>query len=387
MATTTKTYQEKEVELEEGAMSFLEHLEELRSRLVRIALFVMLAFVVCWAFSDKIYNFLQVPVRAAMIQANRESRINLQDATVGTLADYLDKEVAFVFTAETKIGNALIPVGTTIKVRVEPSDDGVPNLVTTSPWVINTATVISEGFRIPRQLYLTSNIYLSPDNRLVVPTVQGAFNLYIKVAFYAAIFFAVPFILIQVWGFVAPGLYPHEKKYAAPIILMASIFFLTGCAFAYYIAFPRAANFLLGVAAGGNLRPLVTADDYFDLIITIMLGLGIVFEIPTVTFFAARLGLVTPRLLIKVWRYAIVIIFILAAVLSPTTDVPNLLVFAAPMLLLYFLSVGIAWVFHRKRQTEEEYQALERKSRAPAPSKRCAPPVFCVFRTYATLRV
>jgi len=358
---TTETYQDKDVELEEGAMSFLEHLDELRSRLVRIAIFVMLAFVLCWVFSDKIYNFLQVPVRAAMIEANRESRFNLPDATIGSLADYLDKEVAFVFTAETKIGNALVPVGTTIKVRVEPSDDGVPNLVTTGPWVINTATVIGEGFRIPRQLYLTSNIYLSPDNRLVVPTVQGAFNLYIKVAFYAAIFFAVPFILIQVWGFVAPGLYPHEKKYAAPVIFMASVFFLTGCAFAYYIAFPRAANFLLGVAAGGNLRPLVTADDYFDLIITIMLGLGVVFEIPTVTFFAARLGLVTPRLLLKVWRYAVVAIFILAAVLSPTTDVPNLLVFAAPMLLLYFLSVGIAWVFHRKRRTEEEYQALERK--------------------------
>ena len=361
MATTTETYQDKDVELEEGAMSFLEHLDELRSRLVRIAIFVMLAFVLCWVFSDKIYNFLQVPVRAAMIEANRASRINLPDATVGTLADYIDKEVAYVFTAETKIGNALVPVGTTIKVRVEASDDGVPNLVTTSPWVINTATVIGEGFHIPRQLYLTSNIYLSPDNRLVVPTVQGAFNLYIKVAFYAAIFFAVPFILIQIWGFVAPGLYPHEKKYAAPVIFMASVFFLTGCSFAYYIAFPRAANFLLGVAAGGNLRPLVTADDYFDLIITIMLGLGVVFEIPTVTFFAARLGLVTPRLLLKVWRYAVVAIFILAAVLSPTTDVPNLLVFAAPMLLLYFLSVGIAWIFHRKRRTEEEYQALERK--------------------------
>jgi sec-independent protein translocase protein TatC len=361
MATTTKTYEEKDVELEEGAMSFLEHLDELRSRLVRIALFVMLAFVLCWIFSDKIYNFLQVPVRAAMIEANRESRFNLQGAEVGSLADYIGKEVAFVFTAETKIGNALIPVGTTIRVRVDQADDGVPNLVTTSPWVINTATVIGEGFQIPRQLYLTSNIYLSPDNRLVVPTVQGAFNLYIKVAFYAAIFFAVPFILIQVWGFVAPGLYPHEKKYAGPVIFMASLFFLTGCSFAYYIAFPRAANFLLGVAAGGNLRPLVTADDYFDLIITIMLGLGVVFEIPTVTFFAARLGLVTPRLLMKIWRYAVVVIFILAAVLSPTTDVPNLLVFAAPMLLLYFLSVGIAWVFHRKRRTEEEYQALERK--------------------------
>jgi sec-independent protein translocase protein TatC len=164
-----------------------------------------------------------------------------------------------------------------------------------------------------------------------------------------------------VWGFVAPGLYPHEKKYAWPIIVMASAFFLTGCSFAYYIAFPRAANFLLGVAAGGNLRPLVTADDYFDLIIMIMLGLGIVFEIPTVTFFGSRLGLISPGFLLKVWRYAVIGIFIIAAVLSPTTDIPNLLVFAAPMLLLYFVSVGIAWVFHRKRQTEREFQASERK--------------------------
>jgi sec-independent protein translocase protein TatC len=117
------------------------------------------------------------------------------------------------------------------------------------------------------------------------------------------------------------------------------------------------------VAAEGktHFRPLVTADEYFDLIITIMLGLGVVFEIPTVTFFTARLGLVSPRMLLKVWRYAVIAIFIIAAVLSPTTDVPNLLVFAAPMLILYFLSVGIAWMFHRRRKTEAEYQALERK--------------------------
>src|ERR1043165_2184348 len=172
MATTTKTYEEKDVELEEGAMSFLEHLDELRSRLVRIAFFVMLAFVVSWIFSDRIYDFLQVPVRAAMIEANRESRFNLQGAEVSSLSDYIGKEVSFVFTAETKIGAALIPAGTTIKVRVDQSDDGVPALVTTSPWVINTATVVGEGFQIPRQLYLTSNIYLSRDNQLVVGTVQ-----------------------------------------------------------------------------------------------------------------------------------------------------------------------------------------------------------------------
>src|ERR1700759_846913 len=290
MATSTKTREDDEVELEEGAMSFLEHLDELRSRLVRVAMFVAVAFVVFWIFSTQIYNFLQVPVSAAMIAGHQEENINLQaqGGDVGPLTGYIGKEVSFVFVGEARIGKVNVPTGTTLRVRVDQADDGLPILVTTSPYVLNTDTVLGEGVQIPRQLYLTSNLYLSPENRLVVSTVQGAFNLYIKVAFYAAIFFAVPFILVQIWGFVAPGLYPHEKQYAWPIILMVSGFFLLGCAFAYYIAFPRAANFLLGVAASGNLRPLVTADDYFDLILTIMLGLGAVFEIPTVTFFAAR---------------------------------------------------------------------------------------------------
>jgi sec-independent protein translocase protein TatC len=353
--------EELDDQTEEGTMSFLDHLDELRTRLVRIALFVGIGFVLCWVFADKIYDFLQVPVLAAMVEAKKKGDIALKDVSVAQLSDFVGKEVAFSFPAELRIGNALVTPGTTIKVRVEAGADGLPKLTTVSPWLINTETVVDEGYEIPPELYSPSNVMLGPDGKLVVATVQGAFNLYIKVAFYAAIFFTVPFILIQVWGFVAPGLYPHEKKYAWPLLAMASAFFLGGCAFAYYIAFPRAANFLLGVAAGGNLRPLVTADEYFDLIIMIMLGLGIVFEIPTITLFGSRLGLISPGFLLKMWRYAVIGIFIVAAVLSPTTDIPNLLVFAAPMLLLYFLSVGIAWVFHRNRQTEREFQALERK--------------------------
>jgi sec-independent protein translocase protein TatC len=362
MTSYTDTYEEQPEVAEEGAMSFLEHLDELRSRLIRVALFVVIAFVVCWIFSNRIYDFLQVPVRAAMLEAQRVAAINLNTGN-SPIFDHIGEEGQFPFPADVRIGNAIVRAGTNVRVRVETGDDGLPQLATTDPLIINTENVVGKGYIIPRELYGPSNVYLNPDNRLVVPTVQGAFNLYIKVSFYAAIFFAVPFILVQAWGFIAPGLYPHEKRYAAPIILMTSLFFLAGCAFAYYIAFPRAANFLLGVAAEGNLRALVTADDYFDLIILIMLGLGLVFEIPTVTFIGARLGLVTPRAMLKVWRIAVVAIMILAAVLSPTTDVPNLLVFALPMLILYFFSVGIAWIFHRRRQTEKEYQEMERKSR------------------------
>ncbi|HSE36066.1 MAG TPA: twin-arginine translocase subunit TatC [Blastocatellia bacterium] len=361
MATTYPELDEKEPLSEEGTMSFLDHLDELRKRLIRSALFIAAAFVICFFVSDQIYNFLQVPVRAAMLDAKRTFATELSGTAIA-LSDLPDEtDVVFTLPIDAKLGTVLIYAGTAIPCKVRRDAAGKVQLVTGNYWMIDERTVVEKDTLIPANLYQSANTVLGRDNQLVVPTVQGAFNLYIKVSFYAAIFFAVPFLLVQIWGFVAPGLYPHEKKYAAPIIIMASVFFLAGCAFAYYIAFPRAANFLLGVATGGNLRPLVTADEYFDLIIIIMLGLGVVFEIPTVTFFLSRLGLVSPGLLLRVWRYAMIVIFIVAALLSPTTDIPNLLVFAAPMMILYFLSVGIAWVFHRKRQTETEYQDSERK--------------------------
>lgn len=332
-------------------MSFLEHLDELRSRLIRCALFVAVAFVVSWAFSSPIYRFLEKPVVAAMFEARKNAPNKPTDWQLVPLNELPDGTPAqFTVPADVVVGDAIIPFGQAIPVKVQRAEDGTVNLVTREYVVVNEKVVIPPDLVVPRNLVTASASIYGPGGQLVVPTVQGAFNLYIKVAFYSAIFFGVPFILIQAWGFISPGLYPHEKKYAGPFLVMASGFFLAGAAFAYYIAFPRAANYLLGVATEGNLRPLVNADDYFDLIMMIMLGLGVVFEIPTLTFFLSRLGLVTPRLMLKVWRYAVVIILIVAAVLSPTTDIPNLMVFAAPMLGLYFLSVGIAWSFYRKRE-------------------------------------
>lgn len=354
MTTYTKPYDEEEEEHEEGGMSFLEHLDELRSRLIRILAFVMIAFVVCWIFSDRIYNFLQVPVQAALMNAKQRVAYEHKGVERATLSDIADGEaVDVLIKTDSKVGDTFIPANTLVPAKVQRDDEGNIQLVVRNLWIINDQTVIKPGYVIPRELYAASSPYSSPDDRLVTGTVQGAFNLYIKVAFYGAIFFSVPFLLMQVWGFISPGLYDNEKKYALPFVLMSTIFFLLGCTFAYYIAFPRAADFLLEVAVEGNLRPLVSADEYFDLIILIMLGLGLVFEMPTITYFLARLGIVTPKFLIKGWRYAIVVIFIVAAVLSPTTDIPNLLVFAAPMILLYGVSIGIAWVFYKKRKQKE----------------------------------
>ena len=107
----------------------------------------------------------------------------------------------------------------------------------------------------------------------------------------------------------------------------------------------------------GRFQTLINAEDYFDLIIMIMLGLGVVFQIPSLSFVLGRIGLLTPGMMLRSWRYAIVVILIIAALLTPTPDVYNLMMFALPMLALYFLSIGIVWVFGKPRQTDEEYEA------------------------------
>ena len=156
----------------------------------------------------------------------------------------------------------------------------------------------------------------------------------------AAVFAASPFILYQFWRFIAPGLYKHERRYLLPFLFFGSFFFLAGGAFAYYIAFPLAAEFLLKI--GGAFEPVITIERYFGFQMTIILGLGLMFELPIVIFVLAAIGLVTPRFLMRNFRWAVVIIFVVAAIITPTSDVLNLCVFAVPAILLYLLGVGAA---------------------------------------------
>jgi sec-independent protein translocase protein TatC len=132
-----------------------------------------------------------------------------------------------------------------------------------------------------------------------------------------------------------------------PFIALSSISFVVGAAFAYYVMFPPAAKYLLGL--GSEFRLLLKANDYFDFIILVMLGMGVVFQMPAVTYVLARIGLVTARLMVKIWKTALIVILVAAAILSPTNDVPNMLLFAAPMLVLYLVSIFIAWIFNKPR--------------------------------------
>ena len=240
----------------QGQMSFLDHLEELRKRIIHSLIAVGVALCVCWYFADPLFVIISKPIL----------------------------------------------------------DNGV-------------------------QLNMTK------------PT-EG-FNLELKLALLAAIFLAAPFILAQVWLFIAPGLYKHERRYALPFIIFSTLLFVAGGLFGYFIAFPFALQFLIEWGRNMKLTTIISATEYFDLFIMIELGLGVIFEIPALIFVLARMGLVSGGFLLRNTRYAILIAFIVAAVITPTTDIPNMMMMAVPMILLYMLGVGVAYVFGKKRRTEE----------------------------------
>jgi sec-independent protein translocase protein TatC len=190
----------------------------------------------------------------------------------------------------------------------------------------------------------------NPAVTLSVSRPQDIFGLYMKVTLVAAIFFASPLILTQAWLFISPGLYAHERRYAVPFVLSASLLFVAGGLFGYYVAFPAALQFLLDWIVESRLTPIIDAVAYFDLFFSIMVALGIVFQIPAVIFVLSRIGLVTAGLLVRYFRHAVLGSLIVAAVVTPTTDFGNMLVIAGPMIVLYAVGIGVAWIFGRRRR-------------------------------------
>jgi sec-independent protein translocase protein TatC len=333
-----------------GQMSFLEHLDELRRRLVRSFIFIFLAATISWFFSDRIYAFLAAPVERALAEAQRR-QVPIAgfsgNETIAAMTSLKENDSGrYVFAEETKLGTTLIPAGASVMARVLKDGQGKLALFTDEALYSGNA-VIPKGVRLPTELGAAVEAYSGVNDKLIVTSAIEPFSLYMKVSLYAAICVSVPFLLFQIWAFVAPGLYPHERAYVTPFILLSSISFVIGAAFAYYVIFPPAAKYLLGL--GTDFRLLLKADDYFDFIIIVMLGMGVVFQMPAITYVLARIGLVTAGLLVRIWKTSLIVILVAAAVLSPTNDIPNMLLFAAPMLVLYLVSIFVAWIFNKPR--------------------------------------
>jgi sec-independent protein translocase protein TatC len=190
--------------------------------------------------------------------------------------------------------------------------------------------------------------FLPEGERLAFTHLTDPFLLYMKVAFLTALFAASPFVLFELWRFVAPGLYARERRYAAPFVLFSSAFFIAGGLFGYYVVLPPACRFFIQTGVDWGFRPVLTVRELLSFESRILVGMGAVFEMPILTFFLARIGVLTHRFLIRHFQYAVLIIFTLAAVITPTPDMLTQTLFAAPMIVLYGISIGVAAVFGRR---------------------------------------
>ena len=235
-------------------MSLMEHLDELRKRLIRAVIYLLIGFAVAYAFHERLYGVISHPIDMLHLQLN--------------------------FTHPT---------------------DGL--------------------------------------------------NLYLKTSLVGGAILASPFILYQVWLFIAPGMYSNEKRYVVPFMAATVSLFFAGVWFGYQWVLPGALKVLIG-DFGKRFHPIITIEDYTSFFLAVILGLGITFELPILIFFLSILGIVDAKFLIKHVRYAILAIFVIAAIICPLPDPVSMCLFATPMLALYIVGVGVAWVFNPSRRKE-----------------------------------
>jgi sec-independent protein translocase protein TatC len=245
-----------EVELNGKQMSFLEHLEELRVRLLRSIYSIIVTTGICFVKRDAIYAYMAKPLTDTLIALHYP-----------------------------------------------------PKLVYTNP--------------------------------------VDPFNLYIKLSIMGGIFLASPFILFQLWMFISPGLYRHEKKYVWPFVLMTSGLFMSGGFFAYKLALPKVFHFLLQFAS--QFTPMLDINEYWSLAITLVVSVGLVFELPVVILLLSIFGIVTPKFLLKNYRYAILLTAVVALGIVPSNDMASIFVIWIPLVGLYFLSIGLSWLVYLKK--------------------------------------
>jgi sec-independent protein translocase protein TatC len=191
---------------------------------------------------------------------------------------------------------------------------------------------------------------VNPPELVTITPMEGFNVIWFKLPLLCSIFIASPWVLYQVWAFISPGLYRRERRWAAPFILISAGLFMLGGVFAYFVVFRYGLTFLLGIGLGHAVHPMVTISEYFDLFVNVMLGVGIVFEMPVLIFFLTLLRILSPMFLLRHSRYAILGIFILAAIVTPTPDVFNLMLFAMPMCLLFYVGIFASYLLVLKRE-------------------------------------
>jgi sec-independent protein translocase protein TatC len=194
------------------------------------------------------------------------------------------------------------------------------------------------------------NLGYKPAQLVAITPLEQFSTIWVKAPMVVSIFLASPIVLYQVWGFISPGLYKRERRWAIPFILCTSGLFIAGGLFAYFVVFRFGLEFLLGVGRDANVAAMVTISEYFDLFVNVTLGVGIVFELPVLIFFLTLIRIASPRFLLENARYAVLGIMVLAAIITPTPDIFNLMLFAVPMMLLFFVGVFASYLLELNRE-------------------------------------
>jgi sec-independent protein translocase protein TatC len=195
-----------------------------------------------------------------------------------------------------------------------------------------------------------THLGIHPPNLTAITPMEQFNVIYVKLPILVSIFLGSPWIFYQVWAFISPGLYKREKRWAIPFIASTAGLFITGGCFAYFVAFQYGLEFLLGIGRDVHVTPFVSINEYFDLFVNVTLGVGLVFEMPVIIFFLTLLRLASPRFLMRHSRYAILAITVLAAVVTPTPDIFNMMLFAVPMVGLFFVGVFASYLLVLRRE-------------------------------------
>ena len=190
--------------------------------------------------------------------------------------------------------------------------------------------------------------FVAKGDRLSFISLTEPFLVYMKLSGLAAIIFTSPILITQLWLFISPGLYRKEKRFAIPFIFFSTLCFLAGCLFCYHYVFPFACRYFLEVG-GTKFKQDVRVNDYFSLFSKMTLSIGLIFETPILAFFLARMGVVNHKFLLKKFKYAVLLAFIISAIITPTPDLVTQTILAVPMIALYVISILIAWIFGRER--------------------------------------
>jgi len=320
------------------------HLAELRKRLGLSVLSVFVAFIIAFIFHNQILTWITQPLNDALTEVGRI--IESQDKATWTMQTE-EKNMTVAATG---------PYAASAKLteKLDAASDTAGGEL--GKLLKEAALAAKELTRTLKQMENNTSKDLSPHNtfngQITTHQVGGAFFVALKVSFFAGLLMAMPFILYQLWLFVAPGLYSHEKKMVIPFVVGGSVMFLIGVLFAYYIVTPFGFQFL--ITFGSFLyTPLINIEDYVGFFTKIMMGFGIAFELPVFAYFLALLGLVTDRTLKDFFKYAVVIIFVLAALLTPP-DILTQLLMAAPLVILYGVSILIVAAVNPDKSDDED---------------------------------